>query len=211
MQRGSGGAMASGAAGMANEKYRKILDAAVAVIAENGYFNSPVSKIAARAGVADGTVYLYFKSKDDMLRTAIDEAYEQFYAAVAEEFERVSDPEARLEVIGRVHLERGAANRNMAILLQTEMRQSATFIAEFSQRHLARYIQLVRTEVKRGQVSGAFRKDVSDGVVAHCLFGAIDQLLSTAVFTGRDYDAKATVAQVLSVVLRGIAVADARG
>ena len=55
-----------------SEKYQRILDAAVEVIAENGYFSSPVSAIAKRAGVADGTIYLYFKSKDDVLRTAID-------------------------------------------------------------------------------------------------------------------------------------------
>jgi len=58
--------------------------------------------------------------------------------------------------------------------------------------------------VRRGQESGVFRRDVSDGVVAHCLFGAIDELLSSAVFTGREYDAKMTAAQVIDVVLNGI-------
>jgi TetR/AcrR family fatty acid metabolism transcriptional regulator len=92
----------------------------------------------------------------------------------------------------------------MAILMQTEMRQSARFIAEFSHHHLVRYIQVVREVIRRGQQQGIFRQDVSDGVVAHCMFGAIDELLSSAVFTNREYDAKTTSAQVIDVLLKGI-------
>jgi TetR/AcrR family fatty acid metabolism transcriptional regulator len=189
------------------EKYQRILDAAVEVIAENGYFNSPVSAIAARAGVADGTIYLYFKSKDDVLRTAIDANFARFHERVKERFETLDDPRAQLEYLAELHLESGTVNRSMAILMQTEMRQSAKFIAEFSHHHLVRYIQVVREVVRRGQAQGVFRKDISDGMVAHCMFGAIDELLSSAVFTKRVYDAKTTAAQVIDVLLNGIAAA----
>ncbi|MEO6817152.1 MAG: TetR/AcrR family transcriptional regulator [Edaphobacter sp.] len=186
------------------EKYQRILDAAVEVIAERGYFKSPVSEIAKRAGVADGTVYLYFKSKDDVLRTAIDRRFDRFYQQIADAFVTIEGPREQLEYIALVHLESYQVNRSMAVLLQTEMRQSAKFIAEFSHRHLARYIQMVREIVRRGQEEGMFRKDLSDGVVAHCMFGTIDELVSSAVFTGRVYDAKATAAQVMDVLLNGI-------
>jgi len=187
----------------ASEKYQRILDAAVEVIAENGYFNSPVSAIAAKAGVADGTVYLYFKSKDEVLRTAIDTTFARFYERVEEEFTRTAGPREQLEFIAQVHLE-SHEKRSVAILMQTEMRQSAKFISEFSHHHLVKYITVVREVVRRGQKMGIFRNDVNDGVVAHCLFGAIDELLSSAVFTGRTYDAKATAAQVIDVLLNGI-------
>ncbi len=192
------------ATGPGSEKYQRILDAAVEVIAERGYFRSPVSAIADRAGVADGTIYLYFKSKDDVLRTAIDTTFNRFYKQVEEEFKTLRGPREQLEYIAQVHLESSAVNRSMAILMQTEMRQSAKFIAEFSHHHLVKYIQVVREVVRRGQQEGIFRRDVSDGVVAHCMFGAIDELLSSAVFTGRVYDAKATAAQVIDVLLNGI-------
>ena len=186
------------------EKYQRILDAAIEVIAENGYFNSPVSAIAQRAGVADGTIYLYFKSKDEVLRTAIDAMFDRFHDQVQEAFKTLHDPRKQLEYIARVHLESHSVNRSMAILMQTEMRQSAKFIAEFSHHHLVKYIQLVREVVRRGQHEGIFRRDVSDGVVAHCMFGAIDELLSSAVFTGRTYDAQSTAAQVVDVLLNGV-------
>lgn len=117
------------------EKYQRILDAAVEVIAERGYFNSPVSAIARRAGVADGTLYLYFKSKDDVLRTAIDSAFEKFYRQAAEAFAALDGPREQLEYIAQVHLESHSVNRSMVVLMQTEMRQSAKFIEEFSHRH----------------------------------------------------------------------------
>ncbi len=164
-----------------------------------------MSAIAARAGVADGTIYLYFKSKDDVLRTAIDAIIDRFHRRVQERFVTMRDPREQLEFIAQVHLESSSVDRNMAILMQTEMRQSANFIAEFSHKHLVRYIQVVREVVRRGQESGVFRQDISDGLVAHCLFGAIDELLSSAVFTQREYDAKVTAAQVIDVLLRGIA------
>lgn len=186
------------------DKYQRILDAAVEVIAENGYFGSPVSAIAARAGVADGTIYLYFKSKDDVLRTAIDSVFDRFYRQVQDEFRTLTDPRGQLEYVARVHLESHSIDRNMAIIMQTEMRQSAKFIAEFSHHHLVKYIQLVREIIRSGQQQQVFRSDISDGVVAHCMFGAIDELLSSAVFTGRNYDAVATAAQVVDVLLNGI-------
>ncbi len=187
-----------------SDKHQRILDAAVEVIAENGYFGSPVSAIAARAGVADGTIYLYFKSKDDVLRTAIDTVFDRFHCQVQEEFRTLTDPRAQLEYVARVHLESHSVNRSMAIIMQTEMRQSAKFIAEFSHHHLVKYIQLVREIIRRGQQAGLFRHDVSDGVVAHCMFGAIDELLSSAVFTGRIYDARTTATQVVDILLNGI-------
>ena len=116
----------------------------------------------------------------------------------------MSGPREQLEFIAQVHLESHSVNRSMAILMQTEMRQSAKFIAEFSHKHLVKYIVVVREVIRRGQKEGLFRGDISDGVVAHCLFGAIDELLSSAVFTGRTYDAKATAAQVLDVLFNGI-------
>ncbi|HEU4636350.1 MAG TPA: TetR/AcrR family transcriptional regulator [Edaphobacter sp.] len=198
------------ATGPGSDKYQRILDAAVEVIAERGYFNSPVSAIARRAGVADGTIYLYFKSKEDVLHTAIDKTFGRFFDQVEGQFQTIADPRAQLEYIAQIHLESHSINRSMTILMQTEMRQSAQFLARFSHHHLVRYIQMVREIIRRGQEQGTFRRDISDGVVAHCMFGAIDELLSSAVFTGRTYDAKTTARQVMEVLLHGISAGEDR-
>jgi TetR/AcrR family fatty acid metabolism transcriptional regulator len=174
------------------------------VIAENGFFNSPISTIAARAGVADGTVYLYFKSKDQILRAAIDTAFLRFFERVRAEMADTKNAEQQLRILVRLHLETLAANHALAVVMQTEVRQSARFIAEFSRQHLVDYLNLTREVIRRGQQQGVFRADASDRTVAHCLFGALDEMVSSWVFTERPFEPATTASQVLDVIFRGI-------
>ena len=185
------------------QKYQRILDAAVEVIGGNSYFNLPISAIRARAGVADGTIYPRLKNKDDVLCTA-DTIFDGFQQHFYKRFESLTDPREQMEQIAAARLETATKSRSKAILMQTAMRQSANRIAEFSHKHLVRHLQVVREMVLRGRQAGIFRRDVSDGLVAHCLFSAIDELLSSAVFTRREYNAQATAKQVLNVLLNGI-------
>jgi TetR/AcrR family fatty acid metabolism transcriptional regulator len=174
------------------------------VIAEHGFFNARVSEIAARAGVADGTVYLYFKNKDHILREAIDTAFRNFFDRAKQEIQGVSSARTQLELLARLHLETLAAHRNLAIVMQTELRQSARFIAEFSHQHLVDYLNLVREVIRRGQDQGLFRPDVSDRLVAHCMFGALDEMVSSWVFTGRPFDPDKIASAVMNLIFSGI-------
>jgi TetR/AcrR family fatty acid metabolism transcriptional regulator len=186
------------------DKHQRILDAAVQVIAEHGFFNARVSEIASRAGVADGTVYLYFKNKDHILREAIDTAFRNFFDRAKQEIQTVSSARTQLELLARLHLETLAAHRNLAIVMQTEVRQSARFIAEFSHQHLVDYLNLVREVIRLGQDQGLFRADISDRLVAHCMFGALDEMVSSWVFTGRPFDPDKIASAVMNLIFSGI-------
>lgn len=192
------------AAGRAAEKYERILDAAIAVIAENGYFNSPVSKIAERAGVADGTVYLYFKSKEQILMAALEKALATFLEGARQELQPVADPKQRLRRLARLHFESLAANRNLAVVLQIELRQSAKFLAEFSHRHLVEYFNLIRSIIREGQESGAFRRDISEKIAANCYFGALDEMATSWVLSERDYSLPNMADAVVDLLVRGM-------
>src|SRR5919199_6580907 len=78
-----------------------ILRAAIDVFAERGYFNAQVADVARAAGVAAGTVYLYFRSKDDLLVSIFEktmrDALVHGRAAVAD----VNDPCERLRRLAR--------------------------------------------------------------------------------------------------------------
>ncbi len=190
--------------GAKSDKYQRILDAAVEVIAEHGYFNSPVSAIAERAGVADGTIYLYFKSKDHVLRTALDVAFARFHMRVKEMLAVTGDPRRQLEAMARMQLETVAGNRSLAVLMQTEVRQSAKFFAEFSQQHLAAYITMMRDVIRAGQKQGVFRAEISDALAAHCIFGALDEIVGSWVFSDREFDPAAAAASVMGLLLNGM-------
>ncbi len=186
------------------DKYNRILDAAIDVIAENGFFNARINEIAHRAGVADGTVYLYFKNKDHILRAAIDSGFQHFFAQIRDGLDRATTCRERLEIIAQLHLEALSQRRNLAILMQTEVRQSANFVEGFSHQHIIDYLNLVRGVVKQGQQAGELRVGLSDRLVAHCLFGAVDEIVSSWVFGGRTFDPASTAKQIVDILFSGI-------
>ena len=190
----------------AGDKYQRILDAAIAIIAEKGFHNSRVSDIAERAGVADGTIYLYFKSKEQILMAALDSAFEAFLRKAKEELAGARDARTKLRMLARLHLRELSRNRNLAVVLQTELRQSAKFLVEFSQRELKGYFNLIRDVIREGQQAGSIRRDVSDKIAAACLFGAMDELVTTWVLSSREYDLQAAADPVVDLLLSGMEV-----
>lgn len=186
------------------EKYDRILEAAIEVVAEKGFQHARVADIAANAGVADGTVYLYFDNKNHILRAAIDSAFEQFSSRVRAALATTHDPIEQLKTIARMHVETLVARRNLAIILQTQVRQSAKFLEEFSHHSFVDYINLVREVIRAGQGEGLIRPEVSDRVAALCLFGALDEMISSWLFTGKPIDPEQTATQVLDILLKGI-------
>lgn len=186
------------------EKYDRILEAAIEVFAEHGYFNARVSDIARRADVADGTIYLYFKNKEQILMAAIDFAFTTFMHAAQIELAQITGPRDRLRRLAFLHLDRLGANRGLAMVFQTELRQSAKFLSEFSHKHLIAYFDLVREIVREGQASGQFRPEVSDKIAANCFFGALDAMVTSWLLSEREYPLNAAAEAVADVILSGM-------
>src|SRR5438105_2208741 len=103
------------------DKREAILQAAVKVFARRGYFNAKVADIAREAGIADGTVYLYFKSKDEVLHSVFNRAMEEFISEGERELASVDAAEARLARIAELHLEGLGSDRDLAIVFQVEL------------------------------------------------------------------------------------------
>ena len=191
-------------AGRASDKYQRILDAAVEVIAESGYFQARVTDIAARAGVADGTIYLYFKNKEQILMAALDSAFDTFMETAKQELASIADPREKLRHLAFMHLDRLGANRGLAMVVQTELRQSAKFLADFSHRHMVAYFDLVRAILRDGQTSGHFRTEISDRIAANCFFGSLDSLVTSWLLSEHDYQLSASTDGVMDVLLAGL-------
>lgn len=185
------------------EKYDRILEAALAVFAEKGFFVSRISDIADRANVADGTVYLYFKNKDEILATAITTAFETFMNNARTELEKIADPVERLRTLARLHLEALGGNRNAAIVFQMELRQS-TRLSEFSHQHLIEYFSLVRAAIQQGQQRGVFRKDLPDKIAANCFFGALDEMVTSWVLSEHEFPLANAADAVVDILLNGM-------
>jgi TetR/AcrR family fatty acid metabolism transcriptional regulator len=186
------------------DKYQRILDAAVAVFAEKGFFVSRVSDIADRANVADGTVYLYFKNKDEILATAINTAFDGFMKTARQELSNLPTPSERLRRLAYLHLEALGSNRNLAVVFQMELRQSTRFLSRFSHEHLVEYFNLVREAIRDGKASGEFRAELPEKIAANCFFGAMDEMVTSWVLSEKDYPLANVADSLLDILLNGI-------
>jgi TetR/AcrR family fatty acid metabolism transcriptional regulator len=186
------------------DKREAILRAATRVFAHNGYFNSKVADIAREAGVADGTVYLYFKSKEDILHSIFDRSVDDALAAARKHIELISDPREKLRRIALLHLERLGADRDLAVVFQVELRGSTKFMEEFSAAGFAEYLSLIRSSFEEGQRAGMFRADLNANVVAKILFGALDEMATNWILSKRRYKLAPMADQVLDIFLNGV-------
>ncbi len=186
------------------DKREAILRAATHVFARNGYFNSKVADIARVAGVADGTVYLYFKSKEEILHSIFErnagEALEEARQQIAE----TPDAREKLRRIAQLHLERLGADRDLAVVFQVELRGSTKFMEEFSAAGLADYLRLIRETFEEGQRAGVFRPDLNAKIVAKILFGALDEMATNWILSKRRYKLAPMAGQVLDILLNGV-------
>ena len=185
------------------DKREAILRAAIKVFAGKGFFNSKVADIAGEAGIADGTVYLYFKSKDDILHSIFDRAMAEFIAEGKKELEGLASPEEKLKKIAELHLERLGADRDLAIVFQVELRGSTKHMQEFSAAGFAEYLDIIRQTVIEGQKAGVFRSDMKPVVCAKILYGALDEMVTNWILSKKSYPLAPMAGEVLKVFLGG--------
>src|ERR1044072_9585328 len=169
------------------DKREAILRAAIAVFAHNGYFNSKVADIASEAGVADGTVYLYFKSKEEILHSIFDRSVDEALTAARAQIKAIADARERLRRIAFLHLERLGADRDLAVVFQVELRGSTKLMVEVSAAGFAEYLALIRSTFEEGRRAGVFRADLKANVVAKILFGALDEMATNWILSKRRY------------------------
>lgn len=190
--------------GTVSDKRKTILRAAIRVFSQNGYFNSKVADIAKEAGIADGTVYLYFKSKEEILHSIFDRAMEEFIAEGLKEIDGIKRADERLRRIAQLHLEKLGADRDLAIVFQVELRGSTKFMQEFSAAGFAEYLDIIQTTFVEGQKDGIFRKNLNPTVCSKILFGALDEMVTNWILSAKPYSLTPMADTVLDIFFNGI-------
>jgi len=180
-----------------------ILRAAIDTFAERGYFNAQVADVARAAGVAAGTVYLYFKSKDDLLISIFERSMRDGLSRGRESVADLDDPPERLRRLARGHLARLGNDRNLAVVFQVELRQSTKFMERFSSTLLRDYLGLIREAIADGQRQGLFRADIKPTSAAKMLFGALDEMATNWILSKRRYSLEAEADEVVDFFLNG--------
>lgn len=174
------------------------------MFARKGFFQSKVAEIAQEAGVADGTIYLYFKNKDDLLISIFEVKMEEVIANFRKAISGITSAREKLACLIRMHLAEFHANPDLAAVFQVELRQSSRFMHESEKTQLKRYLDLVTEIVEQGQKEGMFRRDIPASLIKRLIFGTLDEVVSTWVLAGRRHDLEALAKPITDLFLHGI-------
>lgn len=177
-------------------KYNQIIEAAVNVIAENGYHQSQVSKIAKAASVADGTIYLYFKNKEDILVSLFEEKMGQFINKIAESTDQKQNANEKLLTLIEMHFSQLSADYNLAIVTQLELRQSDHDLRLQINNVLKPYLTVIDNIIKEGMKQHLFRADLNIPLARQMIFGTLDEIVTNWVMKEKKYDLMDQVSEV---------------
>ncbi len=192
-------------------KHQKILQAAVKVFSEKGFYNSRVSEIAKVASVADGTIYLYFKNKDDLLISLFEEEFGKIVEDMRRELQKEKDALQKIKRFAETHLSIVSRQQHLGEVLGVEVRQSTKFMKEYINKPFIEYLNLIRSIIIEGQEKGLIRKDLTPGIMKRALFGALDEMARYWVLsTKKKHSIDDAALQISDVFIRGIMSEEAR-
>jgi TetR/AcrR family fatty acid metabolism transcriptional regulator len=186
------------------EKPQQIIDAAVRVFARTGFYNSRVSDIAREAGIASGTIYLYFKTKDEILVTLFRDKMAAFVSTLRKEIAGEPDAPAKLRRLVRLHFETLQARPDLAEVVQLELRQGQKFFRGASAQEISAYFDLIGSVLEEGVAAGVFRRELPVKIATKMLFGAMDQLTTSWVLGKRGYRLADAAEPIANIFLRGV-------
>src|SRR5688572_20817745 len=187
------------------DKREAILRAATDIFADRGFFNAQVADVARAAGVAAGTVYLYFRSKDDLLISIFERTMREAIADGRACVAPLTDPVEQLREVARVHLERLGSDRSLAVVFQVELRQSTKFMERLSSTLLRDYLGIIRQIVVAGQASGAFRREINATLAAKLFFGGLDEMATNWILSTRKYTLASEADAIVDLFVHGAA------
>jgi TetR/AcrR family fatty acid metabolism transcriptional regulator len=187
------------------DKHSKIIRAATKVFAKKGFFNARISDIAKEAKVADGTIYLYFNNKYDMLLSVFEEKIGRLVEQINAQLEKEEDPRRMLEIFIANHLREMKKNKNLAEVIQIELRQTNKIIRDYRNNKFSEYLNIISNIIKLGQAKDVFRKDIFPGIAKRAIFGAMDEIARIwNINMDSEYKIEDTELQVIKIFLVGV-------
>ncbi len=189
----------------------EIVRAAVDVFAERGYFAARMREVATKAGVADGTLYLYFKGKEDLLVSVLEEYAGEFLQRARRDVSATADPVAQLRAVVERHLTSFENDRALAHVFQIELRHTRRFLRQIAKGKVAEYLLLLQQVIAKGVAQGVFRDDIPPEMAARAVFGALDELVTAWVLATRPKRLAPQATALVRLLLEGLQAQGRRG
>ncbi|SDC25497.1 TetR/AcrR family transcriptional regulator [Shouchella lonarensis] len=186
------------------QKYDRIIEAAVTVIAKYGFHQAQVAKIAKEAGVADGTIYLYFKNKEDILISLFEEKMGAFVAESRRKIGLEQTAKEKLRVLVHAHFTQLEADFHLAVVTQLELRQSKPELRLKINHVLKGYLSLLDELIQEGKDSGLFSSELDRLLARQMVFGTLDEVVSNWVMAEGKFSLAKQTEKVQKMLLDGL-------
>lgn len=184
------------------DKYKKILEAATKVFARHGFYSSRVADIAEEAGVASGTIYLYFRNKEDLIICIFEEAVQDLLKHLHGIEGR--SPENDLKNLIKQHLLRMEDDQHLARVFQIQLRQANPHIRQGIGTPLKDYFNFIEAVLERGKEEGVFRQDQETRLMRKMVFGTLDEICTRWVLSGSRYSLEEMIPSIWKLLLSAI-------
>ncbi len=183
---------------------RMIMEVASEVFGKKGYGGATISEIAAKAGIAEASIYQYFKSKEQLLLSALG----TWFIELADELECVFsgnlNPYDRLlYLLRRWALDFQIREWETRVLI-LELYRNPKFYESQEYRNTRRFWELIRSTVEAGQQSGHFRKDFQISYYLHLIQGAFEHEALARMMLSKKQPTIASTEQMIDLLLRAI-------
>jgi len=186
-------------------KHTKIISAAIKVFAKKGFFTARISDIAKEAKVADGTIYIYFNNKYDILLSIFEEEIGKIFDKTQKLLAEEEDPCRMLEIYTNQYFKAMKKNKNLGEVIHIELRQTNKLIKNYRNNQFNSYLNVVADIIRKGQNQGIFRPDIIPDVAKRIYFGALDEVTRVwNVSLETHYTVDEITHQTLSLFLQGI-------
>ena len=168
----------------------QIIEGAIKIFARKGFYHATVKDVAREAGVADGTIYLYFKNKDDLLISLFESKMEDILSRFRSRLANFDDPLERLREFIRVYFELIEEDIELSDVFQVELRQSSKFLKDYHNEKFMEYMDIIASIIEEGKSIGFFRKSLDTNLTKLLVFGAIDEVARQWILSNGKYSLK---------------------
>jgi len=190
------------------DKTQVILDAAIRVFAEKGYYGARVSDIAGEAGIAYGLVYHYFKNKEDLLISIFKTRWDQFLSAIRSIMDGGGDPGEMIRKVISFLFHSYKNNPAMIEVMIMDVTKSTRFLNDENISHFLEAFSLIARIVDLGKDTGVFRSDIDSTMAAYTIYGSVERMMLLWILRDQKSitteEAKSASGMVSSILLNGM-------
>jgi TetR/AcrR family fatty acid metabolism transcriptional regulator len=185
-------------------KRQTIIQAAIEVFGKKSFRDSNISEIARRANVAEGTIYQYFKNKEDLFFSIPIEKTKEFCSELELHLQGIIGPFSKIRKFIWYYLYFFKTNPEYGRILMLEMRVSRSFVKTKTYSFLRKSTSEILEIIKEGQEEGVIRMDANPYVIRQLTLGILEHVVTRWLLKREKYDLMDSYEDISKLVIDGI-------